>query len=75
MERPITNEGNHQQDFLSTSKLWKYADLARYLNVSEMFCRKKVMQDGIPYIRIGRLIRFSPAAIEEWLKQKTNYRG
>lgn len=38
--------------------LWKYSDLARYLQVSEVTLRRHVMNREIPYLKIGHSIRF-----------------
>ncbi|HPC43111.1 MAG TPA: hypothetical protein PLD91_19510 [Spirochaetota bacterium] len=45
--------------------LWKYSDLARYLQVSEHKLRHDVMMEKIPFIRIGRSIRFDKQQIEK----------
>jgi excisionase family DNA binding protein len=56
-------------NFINT--LWRYADLARYLQVSQEFVRHAVMYQKIPFIKIGRCVRFDPAEIESWLKSIT----
>ncbi len=55
MQAPITNPNT----------LWKYSDLARYLQVSEHKLRHDVMMKNIPFIRIGRSIRFDKQQIEK----------
>ncbi len=45
--------------------LWKYSDLARYLQVSEVTLRRYVMNREIPFIRIGHSIRFDKYQIDK----------
>ena len=42
-------------------------ELARMLNVSEDMIRSLVHQRRIPYYKVGKLIRFDPNEIAEWL--------
>jgi excisionase family DNA binding protein len=41
--------------------------LAQMLNVSEDFVRAQVQQRRIPYYKVGKLIRFDPREITQWL--------
>lgn len=52
-----------------TKTLWRYADLARYLGVSEDKLRRDVMNRAIPFTKIGRVVRFDPEEIDTWLKE------
>ena len=50
-------------------KLWTAEELAHYLNLSRgavyaMICRKEV-----PYLKIGRRVRFSRESVEEWIAE------
>lgn len=31
----------------------------------------RARREGPPFIRLGRLVRYSPAAVEEWLRSRT----
>jgi excisionase family DNA binding protein len=42
-------------------------ELAARLGVSERFVRRLVEERRIPYLKIGRIIRFDPAEIDRWL--------
>jgi excisionase family DNA binding protein len=44
------------------------AELCEWLNITERHARKLVARDAIPYRKVGRLLRFTPAEIEEWSK-------
>jgi excisionase family DNA binding protein len=41
--------------------------LARRLGVTVRFVRRLVEERRIPYMRVGRFVRFDPAEIERWL--------
>ncbi len=54
--------------FEKTNKLvWTIDDVAKELNCSVRHVRKLVSRNKIPYLKIGRLVRFSPQRISEWL--------
>ena len=42
-------------------------ELARYLRLSEATVYRKVDSGEIPYVKLGRLIRFPKAVIDRWL--------
>lgn len=44
-------------------------DVARILRTSRFFIYRKVESGEIPALKVGRLLRFDPAAIEKWLGQ------
>ena len=46
--------------------LWEVEDVAGYLKVSERTVQRKVSDKAIPFVRIGRFVRFRPEAIREW---------
>jgi excisionase family DNA binding protein len=43
-------------------------ELCDWLNITERHARKLVARDAIPYRKVGRLLRFTPAEIEQWSK-------
>lgn len=46
-------------------------DAARILNVSMSWLAKARMRgDGPPYVRIGRSVRYSEAALVQWVKSR-----
>ena len=49
--------------------VWTVADVAKELNCSARHVRKMVSDDSIPYCKVGRLVRFSPQRISEWLQK------
>ena len=42
------------------------AELCDWLNITERHARKLVERDAIPYRKVGHLLRFPEAEIEEW---------
>ena len=47
--------------------VWNVDDVARELECSVRHVRKLVSENKIPYLKIGRLVRFSPLRVREWL--------
>jgi excisionase family DNA binding protein len=41
-------------------------ELCEWLNITERHARKMVERDAIPYRKIGHLLRFPEAEVEEW---------
>lgn len=46
--------------------LWTYYDLSRYSRWSEITLRKKVSRREIPFVRVGRSVRFIPSRMREF---------
>ena len=42
-------------------------DLADLLNISVRHVRRLVAERRVPYLKVGHLVRFEPAAIDSWL--------
>jgi excisionase family DNA binding protein len=43
--------------------------LARHLGTSHRHIRRLIAEKRIPYVKVGRLIRFDPAEIGTWLNE------
>jgi excisionase family DNA binding protein len=52
---------------VSTPPLLDVDGLARRLGVTVRFVRRLVEERRIPYLKVGRFVRFDPAEIERWL--------
>ena len=50
--------------------LWDKMQVAEYLKVSKATINVWVALGFIPYFRIGRLIRFNPDEIKDWIHTK-----
>ncbi len=61
--------GGHSPIFDSriVKLVWNVDDVARELECSVRHVRKLVSENKIPYLKIGRLVRFSPLRVREWL--------
>ena len=49
------------------------AELCAWLNITERHARKLVERGAIPYRKVGHLLRFPEAEIEEWSRPKAKY--
>lgn len=47
--------------------LWDYQVAAEHLNHTRRTIEEWVARGRIPYLKIGRSVRFDPAALDEWL--------
>jgi len=56
---------------MADTKLLTVHDVASKLQVCEETIRRWVREDRLPSIRVGRLIRFDPKAIEEWIEVRS----
>lgn len=48
-------------------------ELAQSLKLSEDYIRRMVSQRTIPFVKIGRSVRFRPRDIDKWLSTKRVY--
>ena len=49
---------------------WDTADAARYLNCSEGTLRQWVSKRRIPFVRVGRLVRFRREDLDRWMDDR-----
>ena len=47
------------------------AEAATYLGTSARHVRQLVATRRIPYLKVGRLVRFRPEALDAWLEENT----
>lgn len=55
----------------TTLPLLDVTGLAERLGVSERFVRRLVAERRIPFLKLGKFVRFDPRAIESWLDSAT----
>jgi len=48
--------------------VWTAEDVARELHISLRYVYKLISEDRIPHCKVGRLVRFSPVRVIEWLQ-------
>lgn len=54
-------------DLTTAPTLWDVAGLAERLGVTERFVRRLVAERRVPFLKIGKFIRFDPRAVDSWL--------
>ena len=52
------------------SRMLSLAELCEWLNITERHARKLVERGAIPYRKVGHLLRFPEAEVEEWSRPK-----
>lgn len=50
------------------SRMLTLGELCEWLNITERHARKLVERNAIPYRKVGRLLRFPEAEVEEWCR-------
>lgn len=53
------------------SRLIGIQEAAHYTGISPTTIYKWVSQRKIPHIKMGRLVKFDPIKLDEWIKQQT----
>ncbi len=48
-------------------QLLKVRDLAQKLNVPESWIRRRLLKKLIPFLKVGRHIRFDSRAVDHWI--------
>jgi len=59
----------------TSESLLDIQQLARKLGVTESWVRSQVLKKKIPFIKVGKLIRFSESDIVKWLEERTSEEG
>jgi excisionase family DNA binding protein len=52
----------------SRTPLLTIEDVAELLSVRPGYVRRLVRERRIPYVKVGKLLRFDPGDLEEWLE-------
>lgn len=56
-----------------TPPLLDVTSLAERLGVTERFVRRLVAERRIPFLKLGKFVRFDPRAIESWLARSAGW--
>ena len=67
--KSLVGSGGAPPELVFDKLVWTAEDVARELNVSVRYVYKLISSDRIPYAKLGRLVRFSPVKVIEWLKK------
>jgi excisionase family DNA binding protein len=64
--------GNLQDSSLKNGgcQLWDAGSLAEALGVELRFVRRLVAERRIPFVKVGRYVRFDPAEVRAWVDQR-----
>jgi excisionase family DNA binding protein len=62
---------NHQCQ--CSSPFFTVEELSRYLNVKPSKIRAMVFRRELPFLKFGRLVRFSRQEIDAWTKQRVSH--
>jgi len=54
------------------NRLLTYEELAEVLQVSPGTLRNWVSQEFIPFVKVGRVVRFDPETINRWIRKRSN---
>jgi excisionase family DNA binding protein len=65
----VTVRTDHTHRSQVLPQLIDIPSLARWLGTSIRHVRRLVAEKRIPYIKVGRLIRFDPAEIRRWIQE------
>jgi len=60
---------------IEKDEVMNYQGLSEYLKIPQGTLRHKVMRGGIPYLKIGRSVRFSKNQIDLWLEERQRMNG
>lgn len=52
------------------NQLLSYKEAARYLRISEPYLRRLKQQGKIPYVQIGRGVRFRLSSLNSWVERR-----
>jgi excisionase family DNA binding protein len=52
------------------TRMLALGELCEWLNITERHARKLVERHAIPYRKVGHLLRFAEAEVEEWSRPK-----
>jgi len=61
---------NSDKKLIPTDDVMDYRGLSAYLKLSYGYLRHKVMNNEIPFVKIGASVRFSKKKIDIWLDKK-----
>jgi excisionase family DNA binding protein len=53
----------------ASDTLWDANDVARYLKVSRSWVYHRAEAGLLPYLRVGALLRFEPAAVRAYVRE------
>lgn len=67
--KPLLNRNVKER--VEDDPIFTVESLAKYLQVSEQWVYERVQFKEIPYIKVGKFLRFKRSAIENWLEEQS----
>mgnify|MGYP006310667409 CR=1 FL=1 len=58
---------------IEMEKLLNSSEAAKYLNIKEWTLRHWVSEKRIPYVKLGRCVRFKQSDLDKYIEQNTHY--
>lgn len=58
-----------------SKKLWTINDAAEFCQVKSSVVKYWLQNTNIPYIKLGKNIRFDPGDIKDWIERHKNMNG
>lgn len=75
----ISQEGiglnGHETALLFDNQLLSIKRLSEYLDVPAMTIRDWVYKRRIPFLKVGRHVRFQPSDVQRWLSERSHGNG
>ena len=69
--RIVSGKGIVSGQILKEKQLFDTKEAAEYLGISKNTLYEWIIQKKIPYIKVGKLVKFRVDDLEEWLKKRT----
>jgi excisionase family DNA binding protein len=60
---------------VAVDKLLTLKELCEWLTVEPVWVYRQTREKSIPYIKVGKYLRFSKPDIEKWIRENTNQPG
>ena len=67
--KSLVGSGGAPPEMVFEKLVWSVEDVAKELSISIRHVYRLISNDKIPYSKVGRLVRFSPTKISEWLQK------
>ncbi len=69
----MTKPADNREPSLAEDRLWKVADVVRFLGMSEAWVRREQQEGRLPYVKLGgHAIRFMPEKIKAWAEAQAH---
>lgn len=75
MEKSVDAASNESNDAIafgsfSDNQLLNYQQASKYLGISEPYLKKLKNRNNVPFVEIGKSVRFRIASLNRWIQQR-----